>query len=114
MIHNPEGRITLHPHNRRVRVWLGEVLLADSRRAIELRETDYPPRQYLPREDVELSRLSGSATATFCPFKGHARYLADHEGTDIAWSYETPFAFVADIRERLAFAGEQITVTIDD
>ncbi|OHV08783.1 DUF427 domain-containing protein [Kushneria phosphatilytica] len=114
MIHNPEGRITLHPHTRRVRVWLDDVLLADSRRAIELRETNYPPRQYLPQEDVELSRLSNSATVTYCPFKGHARYFADHDGTDIAWSYETPLEFVADIRERLAFDGERITETIDD
>ena len=45
----PEPRITLHPHARRVRVVIDGTELADTTRAIELRERGYPPRQYLPR-----------------------------------------------------------------
>lgn len=107
MIHDPEGRISLHPHTRRVRVWAGDTLIADSRHVIELRETGYPPRQYLPREDVAMQHLQRSETVTHCPFKGDASYyaIALNEGTlaDAVWSYETPFEAVAAIEGRLAF-----------
>lgn len=41
-----EPRITLLPHDRRVPVTIGDTLLADTARAIELRERGYPSRQY--------------------------------------------------------------------
>lgn len=107
MIHDPNGRITLHPHDRRVRVWAGDTLIADTRNAIELRETGYPSRQYLPREDVDMLRLARTDTVTHCPFKGDASYYAielDGETLpDAAWSYEAPFEAMREIAERLAF-----------
>lgn len=53
-----EPRITLHPHDRRVQVIIDGTLLADTTRAIELRERGYPPRQYLLRDDVRMDLLS--------------------------------------------------------
>ncbi|EPC01553.1 hypothetical protein L861_16915 [Litchfieldella anticariensis FP35 = DSM 16096] len=118
MIHDPTGRISLHPNPQRVRVWIGETLLADTRDAIELREKDYPPRQYIPRQDVDMQHLVQSATVTHCPFKGDASYYSlslDGETlTDVAWSYEQPFDAMTDIAEHLAFDAPLVRHSFDD
>ncbi|MCG6659796.1 DUF427 domain-containing protein [Halomonas campisalis] len=62
----PEPPITLHPHDRHVRVVIDGTLIADTTCAIELRERGYPPRQYLPRDDVRMERLTPSDTLTHC------------------------------------------------
>lgn len=107
MIHDPKGHISLHPHNRRVQIWAGDTLITDTRNAIELRESDYPPRQYLPRDEVKMQHLVRTDTVTHCPYKGDASYysikLDGETGTDAAWSYEAPFEAMTEIAERLAF-----------
>ncbi len=117
MIHDPNGRISLHPHDRRVQVWAGDVLIADTRNAIELRETGYPARQYLPREDVAMQRLARTDKETHCPFKGDASYYTiELEGeplSNAAWSYEAPFDAVSAIQGRLAFDAPAIEEKID-
>lgn len=95
--------ITLHPLAERVQVRLGEALLADSTRAIELRERGYPPRRYLPREDVRMDLLTPSQKVTHCPFKGEAHYYGYGDRPDLAWSYEQPPDELRDIAGRLAF-----------
>ncbi len=102
-----EPRITLHPHDRRVQVKLGDTLLADTTRAIELRERGYPPRLYLPREDVRMDLLTHSDTVTHCPFKGDASYFSFGDQADVAWSYEEPLDGVRDIAGRLSFYAEE-------
>ncbi|WP_444985121.1 DUF427 domain-containing protein [Halomonas mongoliensis] len=99
----PEPRITLHPHARRVRVVIDGTELADTTRAIELRELGYPPRQYLPRDDVRMDLLTPSDTVTHCPFKGDASYFSFGEHQDVAWSYEQPPENIEDIAGCLVF-----------
>ncbi|WP_111413546.1 DUF427 domain-containing protein [Billgrantia lactosivorans] len=96
-------RITLHPLDRRVQVTIGDTLLADTTRAIELRERGYPPRLYLPRQDVRMDRLTRSNTATHCPFKGDAAYFSFGEQADVAWSYKQPLAGMEAIAGCVAF-----------
>ncbi|WP_227368865.1 DUF427 domain-containing protein [Halomonas sp. M20] len=107
MIHDPKGHISLHPHSRRVRVLIGETVIADTQGAIELREQGYPPRQYIPRQDVDMSRLASSEKVTHCPFKGDATYYSiegkSENLTDAVWSYEQPFDAMTDIAGYLAF-----------
>ncbi|WP_233337372.1 DUF427 domain-containing protein [Halomonas sp. A40-4] len=50
-------RIELHPVSQRVQLHVDGKLLADSAQALELRETGYPPRHYIPREDVRMDFL---------------------------------------------------------
>lgn len=103
-----EPCFTLHPHGRRVRVIIDDTLLADTTRAIELRERGYPPRQYILREDVQMDRLTPSETVTHCPFKGDASYFSFGDHTDVAWSYEQPMEGMETIAERLAFNGKKV------
>ena len=103
-----EPRITLHPHARRVRVIIDGTILADTTRAIELRERGYPPRQYLSRDDIRMDLLTNSATETHCPFKGDAKYFSFGENQDVAWSYEQPAEGMEGIAERVAFYEELV------
>ncbi|MGJ7459710.1 DUF427 domain-containing protein [Halomonas sp. MA07-2] len=98
-----EPRIKLHPNSRRVQVAIDGTLLADTTRAIELRERGYPPRQYIPRDDVRMELLTPSETVTHCPLKGDASYFSFGERKDVAWSYERPLEELKDIAERVVF-----------
>ncbi|MDI5892818.1 DUF427 domain-containing protein [Halomonas rhizosphaerae] len=104
----PAARITLHPHAHRVRVVIDGTLLADTTRAIELRERGYPPRQYLPRDDVRMDLLTPSETVTHCPFKGDASYFSFGEHKDVAWSYQQPIGGMETLAEKLAFYDDEV------
>ncbi len=103
MSHDTEARISLHPHHGRVQVRIDETLVADTTRAMELRERGYPPRRYIPREDVRMDLLAPSETVTHCPFKGDACYWSFDGHRDVAWSYEQPTREVAAIKGAVAF-----------
>ncbi|PXY00228.1 DUF427 domain-containing protein [Halomonas sp. LBP4] len=105
---SPAPRITLHPHDRRVQVVIDDTLLADTTRAIELRERGYPPRQYIPREDVRMDLLTRSETVIHCPFKGDASYFSVGDYADVAWSYEWPKDGMEAIEGRVAFDGKRL------
>ncbi|TDR50787.1 uncharacterized protein (DUF427 family) [Halomonas ventosae] len=104
----PAARITLHPHSRRVRVVIDGTLLADTTRAIELRERGYPPRQYLPHDDVRMDLLTPSETVTHCPFKGDASYFSFGEHKDVAWCYRQPVEGMETLAGKLAFYGDEV------
>lgn len=104
---HPDHRIKIAPAAARVRVRFAGATVADSDRALEMREADYPPVYYLPRADVRVDLLRPTDHATTCPFKGAASYWSIHVGETRAenavWSYETPYREVARIAGHLAF-----------
>ena len=103
----PDHPITLAPHPARVVVRAGGRVLADTRRAVALREASYPAVLYVPRDDVDLAQLERSAHTTYCPYKGDAAYYsipaAGERGTNAVWTYEDPYDAVSPIKDRLAF-----------
>ncbi|MFC2992403.1 DUF427 domain-containing protein [Halomonas tibetensis] len=102
-----EPSITLHPHSHRVQAVIDGTRLANTTRAIELRERGYPPRQYLPRDDVRMDLLTPSETVTHCPLKGDASYFSFGERKDVAWSYERPLEELKGIAMRVVFYGAE-------
>ena len=101
---HPEHRVTVKPAGVRVQVKAGGEVIADSREALRLEESGYPPVYYLPRKDVRMERLVRSTHSTYCPFKGHASYFSLAGGAEnAAWSYEQPYDESAAIRGHLAF-----------
>ncbi|WP_298955625.1 DUF427 domain-containing protein [uncultured Methylobacterium sp.] len=99
--------ITVTPNPHRIRVVLGGVIVAETTRALTLREAGLPPVQYIPREDSEWDLFAPSARRTRCPHKGEASYYGLTAGgverADAVWSYEDPLPQVAAIRGHLAF-----------
>jgi uncharacterized protein (DUF427 family) len=99
--------ITIEKAKRRTRVsWKGTVI-ANSERALDLRETTYPAVKYIPRADVDMRLLKRTSHTSHCPYKGDASYFSieiDGQVSENAvWSYENPLPGVAAIKEHLAF-----------
>ena len=67
-----------------------------------LREADYPPMQYIPREDADMM-LHSSDHTTYCPYKGEASYFSipslGEAGKNAVWTYEAPYDAVAAIKD---------------
>ncbi|MEQ9813362.1 MAG: DUF427 domain-containing protein [Azospirillaceae bacterium] len=110
----PDHPITVAPCRHVVRVRMGGQVLAESDRALELREAGYPPVLYLPRQDVDLAALGPSERKSWCPYKGEATYHALDTGAgtpdDVAWSYDDPLPAMQAIAGALAFYPDKVTI----
>jgi uncharacterized protein (DUF427 family) len=99
--------ITVAPNPKRVRVTFAGRVVADTRRALVLREAGYAPVQYIPRADIDMALIERTAHASHCPHKGSASYFSlradGRVSENAAWSYEEPYPAVAAIKEHLAF-----------
>ena len=62
------------PCDRRVRVVLDGIVLADSARALRVLERSHPPTIYVPPAHAD-HLVPAPARPTWCEFKGAARYL---------------------------------------
>jgi uncharacterized protein (DUF427 family) len=108
----PDHPIAIEPTKGRVTVTVAGRIIADSRRALTLREASYPAVQYIPRGDVEMSLLEATDHATYCPYKGECSYFSIPSGGERAvnavWSYETPYDAVTEIKDHLAFYPDRV------
>src|ERR1700677_223217 len=108
----PDHPITIEPNPARVVVIVGGRVIADTRKALTLREAKYGPVQYIPRSDVDMSLLERTPHATYCPYKGDCAYYSIPAGRErsvnAVWSYEVPFPAVAEITGHLAFYPDRV------
>jgi uncharacterized protein (DUF427 family) len=103
----PDHPITIAANGKRVRVTFAGKVIADTTRALTLQEASYPPVQYIPRADADMSALQATTHQTYCPYKGDASYFTiqtdDRSADNAVWSYEQPYPAVGEIKEYLAF-----------
>ena len=103
----PDHPISIERNPARVVVSVAGHVVADTRNALTLREADYSPVQYIPREDVDFSQLERTDHATYCPFKGECSYYSIPSGgkksVNAVWTYEDPYPAVAEISRHVAF-----------
>ncbi|MEK6422005.1 MAG: DUF427 domain-containing protein [Burkholderia gladioli] len=108
----PDHPIAVTPTGAHVRVLAGDAPLADSHGALTLREANDPPVQYVPRADVDLTRVVRSTHTSYCPYKGEATYYTivglGPRGENAIWAYETPYEAVAPIAGHFAFYPERV------
>lgn len=112
----PDHPITVEPSHQHVSVHVGSTRVADTERALELREATYPPVFYVPIADVDDAVLRPSDTHTYCPYKGEASYYdivpTTGEPLDGAvWYYPEPYPAVEGIRDHVAFYADRVTIT---
>ena len=111
-IPGPDHPITITPTGKRVVVKLDDVIIADTRAALTLKEASYPEVFYIPRADVDMSTLKRTDHATYCPYKGDCAYYSIPAGgersTNAVWTYEQPYEAVAAIRGHLAFYPDRV------
>ncbi|GGI45637.1 uncharacterized protein (DUF427 family) [Agromyces flavus] len=102
----------------RVTIELGGERVVDTRDVVRVLETSHPPVYYLPISAFADGTLSPAEGASFCEFKGAARYLDVHGGGRIAeraaWNYPDPSTGFEALRDRVAvYAGPMDACTID-
>jgi len=110
----PDHPITIAANPKRVRVLYEGHLIADTPRALVLREANYPAVQYIPREDAAMDFIAPTDHHSHCPYKGEASYYSIVRDGRIAehavWSYEDPFPAMTAIKGHLAFYPNQVEI----
>ena len=117
-IPGPDHPISIERNTNRVVVSVAGRVIADTREALTLSEAHYPAVEYIPRKDVDMTLLARSDRSTYCPYKGDASYfsipLGGERSIDAVWTYETPYAAVAGIKDHLAFYPDRVdTIEIE-
>ena len=98
----------LVPCERRVRIELGGVVIADSTAALRVLETSHPPTIYVPPGDIasEALRPAGGRGSS-CEWKGAAHYFDVVGGPRVearaGWAYAAPVERYAALRDHVAF-----------
>lgn len=114
----PDHPITITPTGRRVRVHLGGRTIAETGRALDLAEADYPVVRYIPLDDVDPAVLRPTDTVTTCPYKGEAAYYSlvtdAGELPDAMWTYRNPHPAVAPIAGYVAFYPDRVSIVVGD
>ena len=108
----PDHPITISPNPKRVRVTFGGKIIADTERALTLKEANYPAVHYIPRGDVKMGMLTSSTHTSHCPYKGDATYFSiaaeGRSASNAVWSYERPYPAMAAIAGHLAFYPDRV------
>ncbi|HVF78062.1 MAG TPA: DUF427 domain-containing protein [Solirubrobacteraceae bacterium] len=104
---------------RRVRVELGGVTVADSTAAWRVLETSHPPTIYVPPEDIATGSIRTAAGSSFCEWKGVATYFdvvaCQRREERAAWAYPDPAAPYEALRDHVAFyPGRMDACRLDD
>ena len=111
---HPDHTIAVTPYGGRVTVRFGGVVVAETERALVLKEADYPAAFYIPFADCAAGHFEKSDHATVCPFKGTATYWTLTAGgaraENAVWGYETPYDQVASIAGHVAFYPDKVEI----
>jgi acyl-CoA thioesterase II len=115
----PDYRIDLIPVEQTVRVWYGDLLLAESTGCLRVEETKHVDRLYVPESDVHWEHFTfAEGVHTVCPFKGQADYwdltAVDPVESGIAWAYPAPFDEVGGIKSFIAFYQDRTRIEFDE
>ncbi len=114
-IPGPDHPIAIEGNTSHVVVTYHGEVIADTHKALRLREANYPGVLYIPRADVAMAKLTRSEQKTYCPYKGECSYYSlpagDARAVNAVWTYETPYESVSEIREHLAFYPDRVEIT---
>lgn len=113
-IPGPDHSITITPGATRWRAMFDNHVIADSGDALVLCEDGCAPVVYFPRGDVSMEYFSRTDRSTYCPYKGDAAYytilMDGHIAENAVWTYEEPYPAMEQIRGRLAFYADKVSV----
>lgn len=82
-------------------------VVADTRASVRTLETSHPPSYYIPAQDITPDLLRRADGSSYCEWKGAAVYwdviVGDRILPRIGWSYPSPSASFAMLRNHVAF-----------
>ena len=83
------------------------VLIAETCASIRTLETSHPPTYYIPAPDIRPGVLKPNGQRSLCEWKGEAVYwdvlIGTHRIQSVGWSYPSPTASFAVLRDHVAF-----------
>jgi uncharacterized protein (DUF427 family) len=95
------------PSPKRLRVKVGDIIVADTVDALLMQESDHLPVYYFPIKNVREEFLMASATTTESPFKGTATHYSMNTGVtlveDAGWRYLEPVQGCPPVADYMAF-----------
>jgi uncharacterized protein (DUF427 family) len=104
------AHVTLEPVPR-IRIRAHGVEIVDSTRGFVVHEGSYPPRYYVPRDEVRGELATGQG-AGVCPWKGTWNHVdlqvGDRRVANAAWTYTAPTPLCEPIRDFVAFYPEKV------
>lgn len=106
----------LKSSSQRIEVKTGREIIAVSSGCMRVLETASPPTFYIPPGAINMVLLTPTSGASFCEWKGAARYWALKSFPDepaIGWSYPDPSHRFAAIRDWLCFYPGRIGCYVD-
>jgi uncharacterized protein (DUF427 family) len=110
----PDHPITIAPAGKHIRVTAGDTVIADTTRALTLKEASYPAVLYIPRADANMDLTTRTERVTHCPYKGDANYFSIQAGDKLLdnaiWTYEEPYPAMAEIKDYLAFYPDKVKI----
>jgi uncharacterized protein (DUF427 family) len=110
---DPYHRIDIRGTSRTLEVRSEGSVVARTERPIVLYESGFAPRWYVPRADIDESRLRPAEGRTFCPYKGLADYYDIDGAKRAAWSYRRAYAEVRRIEDLVSFEADRVEVRLD-
>ena len=97
----------LEESDKHVQIRLQDLAIVDSHRTKRVLETSHPPVYYIPPEDIDFTHLQSTEKASFCEWKGIARYYSVAINgkvlNNVAWYYPEPTERFQGIANYLAF-----------
>lgn len=110
------GRVRVEDGAKRVRVYLGGELVADTTRPRLVWEVPYYPAYYLPGADVRRDLLTPSGRTEHSPSRGEARYLTvtggDRTAENGAWEY--PESPIEELRDHVRFDWQAMDAVFEE
>ncbi|MEU9480920.1 DUF427 domain-containing protein [Streptomyces sp. NPDC048191] len=110
---DPYHRIDIRNTSRTLEVRLGDTVIARSEHPVVLFESGFAPRWYVPRADIDESRLRPVDGRTFCPYKGLCDYYDIDEAHRAAWSYRNAYREVDKVNDLVSFEADRVEVYLD-
>jgi len=110
--------LNTEPVSQIIRVEFGGEVVAESAKALLLRESSRVPVYYFPRADVNLDLFERTELTTLCPFKGIAHYwnlqAGERSAENAAWSYKSPDESVPEIEGYISFYWDRMDAWFAD
>jgi uncharacterized protein (DUF427 family) len=110
------GRVRVEDGAKRVRIYVGGEVVADSKRPKLVWEVPYYPAYYLPSDDVRMELLTPSGRVEHSPSRGDAHYFhvkgGDKTAEDAAWQH--PDSPIDELRDHIRFDWDAVDAVFEE
>ncbi|MGB3612991.1 MAG: DUF427 domain-containing protein [Elainellaceae cyanobacterium] len=104
---------------KHIKIIFNDKLIVDTHRSKRGLETSHPPTYYIPIDDIKMEYLTPTTHATYCEWRGWAKYytltVGDRQAKNVAWYYTEIFPAYDEVKDHVAFyPGPMDACYVDD